>query len=77
MYVRKPEKCTLQKFHMKVKRNHSSVHPVCADFVTVGYSSFAKYMLHCVRDHEFFGSSMTSVFQDFFWYSILLAKDLV
>lgn len=36
MYVGKPEKCTLQKFHGKVRRNHSNVHPDCTNFSTVG-----------------------------------------
>lgn len=77
MYVRKPEKCALQKFHLKVRRNHSNVHPVCTNFITVGHSSFAKYMLHSISHCEFFSSSMTSVLQGFFLDGILLVKDLV
>lgn len=66
MYVRKPEKCTLQKPYFKVRRNLNA-HPVYTNFVTVGDGNFAKYMLHCIRHCDFFSSSMTSVLQAFSW----------
>lgn len=76
MYVRKPEKCTLQKPYFKVRRN-LNVHLVYTNFVTVGDGNFAKYMLHCIRHCDFFQFFNDFSVAGFFLDSILLAEGLV